>query len=298
MSRRDPEQRNPRDGARRGLQAPALAVCSMLATVLTSSVLMSTALTSCSSRELELDVLARYEGKYVAFSRDRHYDRHARTMPFGVYIERRGGEYLVGVWYDDIAGERVLPAHQIVVYTAPTTGARAYQYYRDDAKTVKLRLRSFGRLRFEFLTQQLANDLQQSFWKAFTVWNARKLSSGELATTDMYEVRERVGRAEDVEGARITWEGTVAAIDQQQEPRFPSLYRVTLRPRQGVAVVLLNSHKANFTSRTAGEVEVVPSFANLKIGATIAYKGTIANVLRPETDGAPVVLELGSVVYR
>ena len=65
-----------------------------------------------------------------------------------------------------------------------------------------------------------------------------------------------------------------------------------------MAVVLLNIHKTNFTSRTAGEVEVVPSFANLKIGATIAYKGTIANVLRPETDDAPVVLELGSVVYR
>ena len=195
MSRRDPEERNPRAGARRGLQAPALAVCSMLATVLMSTVLMSTVLTSCASRELDLDALARYEGKYVAFSRDRHYDKQARTMPFGVYIERRGGDYVVGVWYDDIAGERVLPPHKIVVYTAPTTGGRAHQYYRDDAKTVKLRLRSFGRLRFEFLTQQLANDLQQSSWKAFTVWNARKLSSGELATTDMYEVRERVGRA-------------------------------------------------------------------------------------------------------
>ena len=249
-------------------------------------------------RELDLDALARYEGKYVAFSRDRHYDKQARTMPFGVYIERRGGDYVVGVWYDDIAGERVLPPHKIVVYTAPTTGGRAHQYYRDDAKTVKLRLRSFGRLRFEFLTQQLANDLQQSSWKAFTVWNARKLSSGELATTDMYEVRARVGRVEDVEGARITWEGTVAAIDQQQEPRFPSLYRVTLRPRNGVAVVLLNIHKTNFTSRTAGEVEVVPSFANLKIGGVIAYKGTITSVLRPETAGAPVVLELGSVIYR
>lgn len=281
MSRSGPAERHRR-------AAPALAVCAMLAAVLMS----------CAARELELDALARYEGKYVAFSRDRHYDRHARTMPFGVSIERRGGEYLVAVWYDDIGGERVLPAHRIVVYTAPTTGGRLYQYYRDDARTVKLRLRSFGRLRFEFLTQQLANDLQQSFWKAFTVWNARKLSRGELAATDLDEVRASVGRAEDVEGVRITWEGTVAAIDQQQEPRFPSLYRVTLRPRQGVAVVLLNIHRTNFTSRTAGEVEVVPSFADLEIGATIAYKGTIANVVRPEADRAPVVLELGSVVYR
>ena len=288
MSRRGPEERNPRGGAGHGLRAPALAVCSMLAAVLMS----------CSSRELDLESLARHEGKYVAFSRDRHYDRHARTMPFGIYVEQRGDEYFVGVWYDDVDGERVLPAHRIVVYTAPTTGGRAHQYYRDDAKTVKLRLRSFGRLRFEFLTQQLANDLQQSFWKAFTIWNARTLSSGELATTATADVRERVGRGEDVEGARIAWEGTVAAIGQQQEPRYPSLYRVTLRPREGVTVVLLNIHKTNFTSRTAGEIEIVPSFASLEVGATVAYKGTVANVLRPEADGAPVVLELGSVFYR
>ena len=276
------------DRARCGLRASALAACSMVATVLVS----------CAPRELDLDAFARYEGKYVAFSRDRHYDRHARTMPFGVYIERRGREYHVGVWYDDIDGERVLPAQKIVVYTAPTTSGQGYQYYRDDAKTVKLRLRSFGRLRFEFLTQQLANDLQQSFWKAFTVWNARKLSSGELATTGIDDVRDSVGRGEGVEGARITWQGTVAAIDQQQEPRYPSLYRLTLQPQQGVAVVLVNIHKENYTSRTAGEVEVVPSFANLKIGDTIEYKGTIANVLKPQTAGDPVVLELGSVVYR